>query len=82
MCIRDSLAPGETVALVGASGAGKTTVFQLLQRFYDVDGGAQTGRQNAPAGRILLNGVDIRDLTLDTLRAHTGTCLLYTSRCV
>ena len=58
---------------MGASGAGKTTVFQLLQRFYDVDGGGQTGRQNAPAGRILLNGVDIRDLTLDTLRAHTGT---------
>ena len=67
------LAAGETVALVGASGAGKTTVFQLLQRFYDVDGDVQTGKQNAPAGRILLNGVDIRDLTLDTLRAHTGT---------
>ena len=67
------LAPGETVALVGASGAGKTTVFQLLQRFYDVDGDGQTGRPCATAGRILLNGVDIRDLTLDTLRAHTGT---------
>ena len=67
------LAPGETVALVGASGAGKTTVFQLLQRFYDVDGDGQTGRPGATAGRILLNGVDIRDLTLDTLRAHTGT---------
>ena len=67
------LAPGETVALVGASGAGKTTVFQLLQRFYDVDGDGQTARPGATAGRILLNGVDIRDLTLDTLRAHTGT---------
>ena len=68
-----NLAPGETVALVGASGAGKTTVFQLLQRFYDVDGNGQTGKPGATAGRILLNGVDIRDLTLDTLRAHTGT---------
>ena len=41
--------PGETVALVGPSGAGKTTVFQLLQRFYDPQ-----------AGRVLLDGVDVR----------------------
>ena len=60
------LAPGETVALVGASGAGKTTVFQLLQRFYDVDAGSAEGR-------IRLNGVDIRELRLETLRACTGT---------
>jgi ATP-binding cassette subfamily B protein len=63
------LAPGETVALVGASGAGTTTVFQLLQRFYDVD----TGAGGRPAGHVRLNGVDIRDLPLQTLRAATGT---------
>ena len=63
------LAPGETVALVGASGAGKTTVFQLLQRFYDVD----TGSDGRPTGYVRLNGVDIRELRLETLRANTGT---------
>ena len=67
-----TLSPGETVALVGASGAGKTTVFQLLQRFYDVD-----ASNNHPGpghgGRICLNGVDIRDLSLQTLRSHIGT---------
>jgi len=56
------LRPGETVALVGASGAGKTTVFQLLQRFYDVD-----------AGRITLGGTDIRLLALHDLRSRIAT---------
>jgi ATP-binding cassette subfamily B protein len=53
------IAPGETVALVGPSGAGKTTFFQLLLRFYDVS-----------AGAIRLNGRDIRALSLHELRAH------------
>jgi len=50
--------PGQTIALVGPSGAGKTTVFQLLLRFYDPQ-----------AGRIALDGVDLRALALPDLRA-------------
>jgi ATP-binding cassette subfamily C protein CydCD len=50
---------GRTVALVGTSGAGKTTTAQLLMRFWDPD-----------AGRITLNGIDIRQYGLDDLRAH------------
>lgn len=64
------LHPGETVALVGASGAGKTTVFQLLQRFYDVD--TSTPAAGLP-GRICLDGIDIRHLALDDLRGQIGT---------
>jgi len=53
--------PGETVALVGPSGAGKTTVFQLLTRFYD-----------PTRGRILLDGVPYLDLDPRELRRHIG----------
>ena len=49
---------GETVALVGPSGAGKTTVFQLLMRFYDPE-----------RGSVTLDGVDLRDLTRESFRA-------------
>jgi ATP-binding cassette subfamily B protein len=52
---------GETIAFVGPSGAGKTTICSLLPRFYDVDGGA-----------ITVDGIDIRDLTLKSLRLNIG----------
>ena len=51
--------PGETVAFVGPSGAGKTTIIQLIQRFYD-----------PASGRILLDGLALTDLRRDAFRAH------------
>jgi subfamily B ATP-binding cassette protein MsbA len=56
-----TIAPGEVVALVGPSGAGKTTVASLIPRFWDVTG-----------GRISLDGVDIRDLSFADLRGSIG----------
>ncbi len=55
------VAPGEVVALVGASGSGKSTVSLLLPRFYDPQ-----------RGSITLDGVDVRDVTLDSLRHNLG----------
>jgi len=54
-----AVAPGETLALVGPSGAGKTTIFQLAQRFYDPE-----------AGAVRLDGVDLREAELAELRAR------------
>ncbi|THC48161.1 ABC transporter ATP-binding protein [Streptomyces sp. A1499] len=55
------IAPGETLAVVGSSGSGKSTVSLLLPRFYDVTHGA-----------VLIGGHDVRELTLDSLRAAIG----------
>lgn len=56
--------PGKTVAIVGPTGAGKTTLVNLIMRFYELD-----------AGRILLDGVDIAHMTRDDLRSRTGMVL-------
>jgi len=53
--------PGETVALLGPTGSGKSTIIRLLPRFYDVT-----------SGRILIDGTDIRDVKVESLRKHMG----------
>jgi len=58
------LQPGETVAMVGRTASGKTTVSRLLPRFYDVD-----------SGSVLIDGIDVRQLTLESLRAQIGVVL-------
>ena len=58
------ITPGETVALVGRTGSGKSTVARLLTRFYDVKHGS-----------VQIDGHDVRDITLDSLRANVGVVL-------
>ena len=71
---------GKKVALVGATGSGKTTIVNLLLRFYDIDSGA-----------IRINGQNIQSISRGSLRRDIAivlqdtvlfSCLLYTSRCV
>ena len=59
-----SARPGSTVAIVGPTGAGKTTLVNLIMRFYDID-----------AGRITLDGLDTREMTRADLRSRTGMVL-------
>jgi ATP-binding cassette subfamily B protein len=60
--------PGQTVAVLGATGAGKSTVINLIPRFYDVTG-----------GRVTVDGHDVRDVTLDSLRSQIGIVLQETT---
>lgn len=55
---------GETIAIVGATGAGKTTVINLLNRFYEIN-----------SGKILVDGIDIKDITIKSLRAEIAVVL-------
>ena len=56
--------PGQTVAVLGATGSGKSSLVHLIPRFYDVD-----------QGRVTLDGVDVRDIPLDELRTQVGIAL-------
>ena len=56
--------PGETVAILGATGAGKSSLIHLIPRFYDVS-----------AGRVRIDGIDVRDIELHSLRTHIGLAL-------
>ncbi len=60
--------PGQTVALLGATGSGKTTIINLIPRFYD-----------ASEGQILIDGTDVRDVTLESLRNQIGIVLQETN---
>lgn len=56
--------PGQRIALLGATGSGKSTVTNLIPRFYDVS-----------SGKVTVDGIDIRDVTLESLRSQTGIVL-------
>ncbi len=56
--------PGQIIAIVGPTGAGKTTIINLIPRFYDVTGGA-----------VKIDGIDVRDVTLESLRSQIGIVL-------
>jgi ATP-binding cassette subfamily B protein len=60
--------PGQTIALVGATGSGKTTVANLIPRFYDVS-----------SGRVTVDGIDVRDVTLGSLRRQIGIVMQETT---
>ncbi len=62
--INFTAAPGQTVALLGATGSGKSTIINLIPRFYDVS-----------EGQVLIDGHDVRDVTLESLRQHIGIVL-------
>ena len=59
-----SASPGEVTAIIGGTGAGKSTLVSLIPRFYDVD--------DADGGRVLVDGVDIREMSQEHLRAKIG----------
>lgn len=60
--------PGQTVAILGATGSGKSSIINLIPRFYDVTG-----------GRVTIDGIDVRDVTLESLRAQIGIVLQETT---
>lgn len=60
--------PGQTIALLGATGSGKTTIINMIPRFYDVS-----------EGQVLIDGIDIRDVTIDSLRSQIGIVLQETN---
>ncbi len=60
--------PGQTIALLGATGSGKTTIINLIPRFYDVTGGS-----------VMIDGTDVRDVTIESLRRQIGIVLQETT---
>jgi ATP-binding cassette, subfamily B, multidrug efflux pump len=56
--------PGETIAILGATGSGKTTLVNLIPRFYDVTN-----------GRVTIDDTDVRDITIQSLRENIAVCL-------